>query len=265
MSTTIYKCLNICIILNCVSFAPASKGFLWTKFKISEARLQSAAVQSGHNELSIDRNLSWNIACALSCLKVGWCNVICPDALSTPTSCHHFRLYVSPEYQETNMGDALDCYTRNFKNYAVGATIYGDAPQNAGRVKEHLIDGIYDFGDINRCYMSSDYHNGWVKLDLGSEKNIWRVMFVLQPNSYASNFYDVDILVGVEDLPESEFSRYVLFGRFPGPSSESLEVELTRDPPIRGRYVVVQRSTAASCEFTVTDQCIYQYCFLDIN
>ena len=174
--------------------ASAGQGVLWQPLKVSHSRLSSGSRQSGSHDLpATSSTWSSNTTCSLSCHQVEWCNVWCPDP-SSATSCLFFDMFVVPGYQETNIVDALHCYTRNLKDYAVGATIEG-ASVNSDfplRVKENLIDGIYDFGVMDECYLSSDYSDPFFKLDLGSEKPIKHIKMLLQPNTSMTSKFEWD-------------------------------------------------------------------------
>ena len=57
--------------------------------------------------------------------------------------------------------DAVVCFNRNPKDYAVGAIIEGQNAykDNLLRVKENLVDGIYASKDKDHCYLSEDLYN----------------------------------------------------------------------------------------------------------
>lgn len=180
-------------------------------------------------------------------------------------------MYVVPGYQETDLTDALDCYTRTPKDYAVGATIEGEdaVPNYPERNKENLVDGIYDFGSFRQCYLFYGQYNPWFKIDLGSVKPIRRIVMLLYPiGALTAVTHDVEVRVGIDDVTEDgDFTPFKFFGYFPGPGEANQEIVFSRDEPILARFVSVQRwSNKTLCATSNTaHSCRLLICHIEIN
>lgn len=111
---------------------------LFRKVKVSRARMltsrQLAAAATSHGPYHRAR-------CANQCSLLAWCDVWCADASSE--QCLFSDMMVVAGYSESNIADALACYTRRHKDLAVTAIIQGTA-NSKNKVKENLVDGIYD-------------------------------------------------------------------------------------------------------------------------
>ncbi|XP_068228087.1 uncharacterized protein [Palaemon carinicauda] len=242
---------------------------VWRSVKISHSRLITGAVQNGSTGVNVVApSRTFATACSIECQQMGWCNLWCPDRASNRT-CLFFDMYVVYGYNETNLSDALDCYTRRPRDFAVGAIVEGKPADRKSpkRVITHMIDGFYQFGNLDDCYRSSDFYYPWFKLDLKHIRAIRRILFVLQPNSSAKDLYDFEIRIGKENLTEQNFPQYEVFGYFPGPSFESQAVILDREPPVWGRYITFQRLTK-NCPADgslVVGYCMLQLCHIEIN
>ncbi|XP_068232250.1 uncharacterized protein [Palaemon carinicauda] len=207
------------------------------------------------------------LVCSTMCLQMVWCNLWCADKLDK-TTCHFFEMYVVAGYQETNMNDALKCYTRKVIDYAIGAAITG-APAidiMSMKVIDPLVDGIYTRKG-SECYFSGDESDPFVILDIGSVKPIRRILIVLQPNKMADRFTDIEARVGVEAKTEEFFSEYQSFGFYDGVSSPGQEILFEKDPPILARFIVIQRfSDRSLCppQSGYDYNCMLQMCHIEI-
>ncbi|KAK7060100.1 hypothetical protein SK128_012631, partial [Halocaridina rubra] len=243
-------------------------GVLWRSIRISHTRLIKFAREASSMNLSPNISPRWvDYICSQQCLHISWCNVWCHDPSST--SCNFFDMYVAVGYQET-ASDGVLCFSWKSKDYAVGALIEGEDPQASAtmKVKENLIDGIYD-RQAQQCYYSSDNFNPWFRLDLGSVIPVRRIMMVLQPGILAVYTKDIEVRISTEKVLEEDFPLQRLFGLFEGPAEANEEVIFQYNHSILARYVTVQRlSTQPSCKSTgLTSHvlCQIQVCHVEIN
>ncbi|KAK7076990.1 hypothetical protein SK128_016000 [Halocaridina rubra] len=240
----------------------AGQGIIWKPMTISLSRLQFGARFS-----SIITVPAEGMNCAYFCHQTEWCNIWCPD-LATGNACFVFDMYVVPGYVELNLGDAQICYTNTPIDFAVGSSIEGADPYPTmlPRVKENLVDGIFDYQVDSQCYISEKFNNPWFRVDLGTARPIRQVIMVLQSNIKARQMYDIIVRAGMYIFNPANFDNMKTFHYFPGPSYESMEVVLEKDDPLWARYVVVQRlGTLPLCTGTIDDiLCKLQICHLEI-
>lgn len=203
----------------------------WTLVYLSSSHFNGSTVQKE------SRALSTALSCAMHCNSLSWCSVWC---LETVSACHVSSLIVGGSVLEIG-ADVVKCYTKNYPEYAFGATIYWpigsiDLPH---RVKENLVDGVYD-GSVDSCAITDLVVKPWFLLDLGTPRSVREVVLIAEPDEdVVSSFQNFEVKVG-QRMELGDFSTYTLLGKFEGPSNVSQTVILTAPYPITGQYVSIQ-------------------------
>ncbi|KAG7155588.1 hypothetical protein Hamer_G015953 [Homarus americanus] len=213
----------------------------WRRVLVSQATVSlSSTVESGDLlHPSINRNLH----CPNTCTMLGWCNSWCKDAAN---NCTFSSMIVMPTYNETNLADALTCYTERPIDYATNAKITSGREAHAKKLKENLIDGVYGFSILENFLSEAGDHT-WFVLDFGKIVTFSHVVLFAQPNSnVVYHFRDLEVRVGTSAVtPPGGLATYQLFGKFTGPGSVSQMVELVSHQPLSARYVSVQKTAGA--------------------
>lgn len=186
--------------------------------------------------------------CSAACGLEPWCDLWCYDASSS--QCFLSDMIVMPGYAEGNASaDALTCYTRRHRDFATGAAIAATTStfKKPLRVKENLVDGIYDLQTIDECFRTSTQEtNHWFVLDFGRPVRFRVVKLFTQPSGYLSvlaTTRNLELRTGMAavDIP-GDFSSYDLFNEFPGPAREfHQEIVLEARELVTARFVSVQK------------------------
>lgn len=186
-----------------------------------------------------------NVRCSSVCMLAPWCQVWCRG--SSSDECFLSNMIVMPAYVESNMADALACYTRRQRDLATYASIQGCPLMNDLKAASNLVDGIYDMKTLTTCHLMSYITNPWYLLDLGAARTFSLVRLYGMPAGKASgllNVRDLEFRVSVSPAATlGDFSSFDLFGTFVGPATEfNQEIVLTVATPVTARYLSVQRS-----------------------
>lgn len=158
-------------------------------------------------------------------------------------------MIVMPSYAETNMADALDCFTRRERDYATGAIVQGmlHNAKDPKRVLKNLVDGIYDRYSLDMCYVNDKTQVfPWFVLDFGKPLTLHLVKLFSQPRG-ALHLLDkltyLEARVGMSPVNEpGNFTSYDFFGMFLGPAT-SYDQEMIFEPssPMSARYLSIQK------------------------
>lgn len=180
------------------------------------------------------------LRCSNNCTMHDWCNLWCNDPSSA--FCIFSNMFVMPTYLE-NSTDILNCYTRRPLDYAATATITAGLQNRADalKVKENMIDGIYNLHMDDCFYSANKSSDRWFVLDLGKAVVINHIMLVIQPNVNAAQITDIEVRVGTSAVVSPQgLGAYELFGWFPGPGTPNEYVDMISPRPVCIRYVSVQ-------------------------
>lgn len=187
------------------------------------------------------------IRCSSLCISQLWCDLWCQN---TPTAhCFISDMIVMPDYNETDMNDALMCYTRRPKDLATGASIQASSIHASFplRVEGNLVDGIYDRQTMDQCFLTSTLEtNHWFVLDLKQNVRFRIIKLTAQPKGslvvvgYLGNL-EVRVGQSAPDTP-GNFESYAYFGSFTGPATNySQEIAIEVHAPVRARYISLQK------------------------
>lgn len=220
----------------------AAQTALFRKVLVSETRLMtSRRLESALLPLGTLQTLQ----CSAKCGVQPWCDLWWLSA----DQCFMSNMIVMPGYAETNMADALACYTRRHKDYATGAVIQGTVhnPLDPLRVIENLVDGIYDVNTRDMCYLSHEYStNHWILLDFGAPRTFRTVKLITQSGGAAFallNLVNLEARAGMSPVSQpGNFSSYALLGTFPGPATSfNQEIVIEAPAPMTARFLSVQK------------------------
>lgn len=183
-------------------------------------------------------------ACSKGCEEESRCLLWCHDALNT--TCFMSNLIVMPNYEETNMSDAIPCFTRQQKDLATGAVIDGspENPNLSERAKTNLVDGFYD-KTLPHCYMTKNLVKPWFMLDFGTPTAFYLVKLRVQETGMIEKIQavrDLEARTG-DALPATpgDFSAFRMFGVFPGPCTDfGQEIIFRVKVPVTARFLSVQ-------------------------
>ncbi|XP_068200394.1 uncharacterized protein [Palaemon carinicauda] len=154
------------------------------------------------------------------------------------------------------------------KDYTAGSTITGSTPLGT-RYKEHLVDGIHSYGKFTDCSATFHYWDDWYLIDLGSMRTIREIKFLIENYSTTIYLKDYKFRIGDHPVPGGDFSSYTQFAFYSEPLGPDKFIVLTRDPPIIGRYVSIQRwSDRSICNpagGTINVKCHINICHLEIR
>ncbi|XP_042874683.1 uncharacterized protein LOC122254892 [Penaeus japonicus] len=217
------------------------------KVKVSKATLLTSRTLDAVEPYS---RLTPFLPCASVCNLDPECQLWCHESLNR--ECLLSDMFVMPTYVETNMADALTCYTKRHKDLATGAYAEGSAlsidfPR---RTVENLADGIYDRQNMLQCFMTGNsVYQPWFLLDFGEPVAFRVVTFFAQSTGAASfvrNIGEMEIRVGMVAVGSpGDFSSYDLIGSFPGPATEyDQEIFFEFPTPITARFLAVQKMMA---------------------
>ncbi|KAK3860872.1 hypothetical protein Pcinc_033107 [Petrolisthes cinctipes] len=208
---------------------------------ISLQRVQAAS-NTEQESLDLPPGARPALYCSNKCTHLNWCQLWCAYPSNTPTHCLVSNIFVMPNYQETNMADALTCHTTRPKDLATNAIITAGTqhPSFPLRVKENLIDGIYTYNRDDCFHTDSSNSDRWFTLDFGQPKCFQHVILYAQDGSEANiRFRNVQVRVsnvtGVTS--PADFAAYDLFGEFPGAASLGQVVEMKSAKPVCARFV----------------------------
>lgn len=216
---------------------------LFLRVRVSKARL----IASRTTELGqLPSGLSSPVRCSAACTVDPQCQIWCHEASSK--ECLVSDIIVTSAYVETDVTDALTCYTRRHKDFAAGASIEGSpsSPSYPLRVKENLVDGIFDQGHNGNCYRTeSSLYRPFFVLDFGAAVEIRLVKLFAQTYGHKSlpaTITDMKVRVGMAAAKTpGDFSSYQLFGSFPGPAVTGQVVVLESPVPVTARFLSVQK------------------------
>lgn len=220
----------------------AAQSALFRKVLVSETRLMtSRRLESALLPLGTLQTLQ----CSAKCGVQPWCDLWWLSA----DQCFMSNMIVMPGYAETNMADALACFTRRHKDYATGALIQGTVHSTSKptRVLENLVDGMYDRFSLDMCYInnnSQDYP--WFVLDFGTPRTFHLVKLFSQPvgdSKILDNLTYLEARLGMSPVSQlGNFSSYAFFGMFLGPAT-SFDQEMLIEPsaPMSARYLSIQK------------------------
>lgn len=192
--------------------------------------------------------LPHSLRCFSVCNVDPLCQVWCHEAFSG--ECLLSDMYVMPTYRETNLGDTIMCNTRRHYDFATGAFSITASPSDLRvplRVKENLIDGIYDRKTLNQCYMGNfNLNKPWLYLDFGEVISFRVVKLVTQPGGhphYPILFQSLEVRAGMEAVETpGDFSSYVRVASFAGPATDfDQEIFLEAPKPVKARFVSIQK------------------------
>lgn len=218
------------------------------KVKISKATLLTSRTL---REVPPHTALSHFLQCASPCNADPLCELWCHEDL---INCMFSDMFVMPNYVETNMDDALACYTKRHKDIATGASINGSRT-NASFPKRkavNLVDGIFDRQDLLQCYMTDhSLDQPWFLLDFGVEVSFRLVKLFSQPSGqivFVNDIREFEVRVGKEAPgTPGDFRSYNWFGSFPGPATEfSQEVTIEVPAPVTARFLSVQKMMSST-------------------
>lgn len=188
------------------------------------------------------------LRCSVICGWRSWCDLWCRDASSDV--CFFSNIIVTPGYSaEVPTADAMACFTRRPKDLATGAAIDA-SPHFAARVlrvKENLIDGIYDLQTVDMCYMTLTGEDlPWFVIDFGKPVSVRLVKFFTQPTGqsyWVQSVGNLEVRVGVEPVTmPGDFSAYDHFGHYQGPATKyNQEVVVEAPAPMTARFLSVQK------------------------
>lgn len=185
------------------------------------------------------------IVCSKGCEEDSRCLLWCHDASNS--TCFMSNLIVMPNYEETNMSDAIPCFTRQQKDLATGAAIDG-SPENPNlieRAKTNLVDGFYD-KTLPQCYITKSLVKPWFMLDFGTSVSLYLVKLRVQETGMiAKLLYITNLEIRTGDvLPATpgDFSAFRMFGVFPGPPADfGQEINFSVKFPVTARFLSVQK------------------------
>lgn len=230
-------CVNFILVM--LMLAASSANFdtqMWRRTIVSLARLYKSK-QEVLYALPQALTVSPYTACVPRCKQLAWCKVWCLDA--SLAQCIFSDITLLEGYVETNLADAVSCYTTRKPDLATGATVTGSPDVDSLKVKTNLADGIYPI-DISECFVAPRALNSWLVFDLGSVKTIRRVTMVMESNNNALDQANYEVRVGMVPATSSDLSAYQFFASFPGPAAYGEVVVMEAPTPIDGRYVSLQ-------------------------
>lgn len=217
---------------------------LFRRVEVSRTKL----ARSQNTELGqLPSGLSGSVRCAAACTVDPRCQMWCQGASSE--ECLVSDMVVTSAYVEADLADATACYTRRLKDFVVGASIEGSPvhPNSPLRVKENLIDGIFNQDNNDNCYRTDNNLNRpWFVLDFGTAVTFRFVKLFAQANgslNMVKTIADLEVRVGMAAVPTpGDFSSYQLFGSFTGPAVEFGQVIVLESPaPVTSRFLSVQK------------------------
>ncbi|KAK3892170.1 hypothetical protein Pcinc_003981 [Petrolisthes cinctipes] len=208
---------------------------------ISLQRVQAAS-NTEQESLDLPPGARPALYCSNKCSLLDWCQLWCAYPSNTPTHCLVSNIIVMPTYQETNMADVLTCHTTRPKDLATNAIITAGTQHMSYqlRVKENLVDGLYNY-DVDHCTSTmSNKNDRWFTLDFGQPKCFQHVILHAQGNNFATERFN-NVQVRVSNVtavtPPADFTAYDLFGKFPGEASKGQVVEIKSPMPVCARFV----------------------------
>lgn len=229
-------CVSAILTLLLISTSNSAEdmGNLWHRVTVSLRRLQKVPRQEAfrHGLLLLPQ-----MACPPYCSGLGWCRLWClsPDSFS----CLLFEATVSTSYVETNLADALQCYTATKGGLMGGATVTS-SPAIGVRKATNLVDGLY-LGNELECFRSEKDENPWLLFDLGSVKTIRRVLITMISDSKEmKNQVPYEVRVGTETVTPPFLDAYQLIGHFETPSEPGAVLVAEPVNVVSGRYITIQ-------------------------
>ncbi|KAK3860871.1 hypothetical protein Pcinc_033106 [Petrolisthes cinctipes] len=207
---------------------------------ISLQRVQAAS-NTEQESLDLPPGARPALYCSNKCTHLNWCQLWCAYPSNTPTHCLVSNIFVMPNYQETNMADALTCHTTRPTDLATNAIITAGTQHSwfPLRVKENLIDGFYNY-EIDYCITTKPSNSDrWFTLDFGQPKCFQHVILYVQNGAAHLRFRNVQVRVSnvTAVTPPADFAAYDLFGEFPGTASSGQVVEMKSAKPVCARFV----------------------------
>lgn len=184
--------------------------------------------------------------CSKHCEDESKCLLWCHDA--SDSTCFVSNLIVMPKYAETNLSDAIPCFTRQQKDLATGAAI-DSSPGNPNlieRAKTNLVDGFYD-KTLDQCFITKSLVKPWFMLDFGAPVTLRIVKLSVQTTGMIEKLEKIknlEIRTG-DVLPASsgDFSAFRVFGEFLGPVWEfGQEINIEVKAPVTARFLSVQKA-----------------------
>lgn len=228
---------NIILAVLVLTVSSAEFDFrLWRRTTVSLSRLYKSTREEG---FALPQNLvvSPHIVCAIKCNALAWCKAWCLDP-SIP-QCIFSDIVLLEGYVETDLADALSCYTNRKSDLALGATVTGSPDIDSIKVKTNLADGIYPY-HISECFVAPKALNSWLVFDVGSVKPIRRVTMIMESDNNALDQQNYEARVGTALATTSDLSGYQFLASFPGPASYGQVVVMEAPSPVYGRYVSLQ-------------------------
>lgn len=219
-----------CILITEMLQAVAKDLQLWRRVSVNSSWFSSSI----HQE-SKDMDL---LHCGVICSPQNWCSLWCHDGAR---GCLLTDLIVTGSDLEEDSPDAMVCFTLRAKEYASDASITSSYKAATSRLKENLIDGVYN-GRLAQChYLMENIQKPWVLFNLGGLVPVQSVLLVAQPNSQAPlNFRNIEVRLGKTLPPEGDFSSFTLLGRFDKEGEAYQEVTMKSHKPIICQYVSIE-------------------------
>ncbi|XP_042886986.1 uncharacterized protein LOC122262858 [Penaeus japonicus] len=257
------KVALISVIMTLMQFRSASQAVqsaLFHKVLVSRAtimtsqRLESAVIPLNNFQ---------TLRCSTICISLSWSDLWCSDA--STGQCLFSNMIVMPGYVGgTSADDVLTCYTRRPRDMATNAVIQATISNynTPSRVKENLVDGIYDRQTLDSCYTSEKSEtNHWFVLDFGVPLTVRSVRLFSQPGGTAymvTYLANLEARVGMSPVnTPGDFSSYAFFGIYLGPASSfSQEIVIEAQAPMTARFLSVQK--VSGTDYT-------QICHLEIH
>lgn len=236
--------LDIVLMMQC--WSPSVAGNFTTHFtgvKLSHATMLTSLYLEAHQ---IPQGSFMILRCSAHCGRHPWCDLWCRD--DSTDQCFFSNMIVTPGYKEVNMADALVCYTRRHEDFATGAAIQStpNYPVTNLRVKENLVDGIYDLQLPKTCYNVQEEYYPWLLFDFRVPVTFRLIKMILQPKGQISilhQFTNMEIRVGMSEVVTlGDFSSYIFFGSFTGiPTEYNQEIVVEVLTPVNARFLSVQK------------------------
>ncbi|KAK3884780.1 hypothetical protein Pcinc_010966 [Petrolisthes cinctipes] len=208
---------------------------------ISHQRVQTASTTE-QESLDLPSGARPALYCSNKCTLLDWCQLWCAYPSNTPTHCLVSNIIVMPTYQETDMTDVLTCHTKRPKDLATNANITAGRQSMTYqlRVKENLVDGLYNY-HVDHCFLTfSSNSSRWFTLDFGQPKCFQHVILHARDYNLAMiSFNNVQVRVSnvTAVTPPEDFAAYDLFGEFPGEACPGQVVEMKSPKPVCVRFV----------------------------
>ncbi|XP_047468284.1 uncharacterized protein LOC125024533 [Penaeus chinensis] len=247
--------LAVLMVLTAWPLSPSLTEIITSHFyevKVSKATIMASRTLQVVQPVS---KLPPSLRCSSVCNVDLLCQVWCHEASSE--ECLLSDMYVMPTYRETNLGDTVMCNTKRHYDLATGAfsiTATPSDPRASLRVKDNLIDGIYDRMTMNQCYLGdSSSTKPWLYLDFGEVISFRVVKLVTQSGGHRHHlnlFQGLEVRAGMEAVETpGNFSSYARVASFAGPATDfDQEVFLEAPEPVKARFISVQKMASMTIQ-----------------